>query len=434
MKPERKKQQLLTIPNQKWHWYLLLAVVVLGFAVKLIRIETPKDFYFDEVYHAWTATRYLHNDPEVYNPWTKSAPSGMGMEWTHPPLSKLMMAGTMKIFGENAFGWRIGSVLTGTLAIALASALAYLLFGSSLTSLLTGYLLTLEGLMFAQSRIAMNDTYFLFFMLLTLIAYVRWKSSPKAWAPLVLTGIGLGLAIGTKWTGLYLGMVLAIDLARGFFKKKPLEVSPSVLQIALCLGLIPAIAYLLCYLQFFLQGGGFSAFVKLQQTMWAYHSGLKATHSYQSVPWQWLLNLRPVWMYVNYPGEGKIANIYNLGNSVILLAGLFAVYRSLFHEKIKTWARWFVLLCYFMFWVPWIFSPRIMLFYHYLPAVVFLCILLARWLHLSLASPKASSRRVAYVLLSGAFVWFALFYPHQTALTVPQSLAHRLYFLIPSWK
>jgi dolichyl-phosphate-mannose--protein O-mannosyl transferase len=41
-------------------------------------------------------------------------------------------------------------------------------------------LLSLEGLFLIQSRIAMNDSYLVFFMLMAFIAYVRWRKSPDS--------------------------------------------------------------------------------------------------------------------------------------------------------------------------------------------------------------------------------------------------------------
>ena len=35
----------------------------------------------------------------------------------HPQLAKLIMAGGIKLFGDNPWGWRIGSVIFGLIAI-----------------------------------------------------------------------------------------------------------------------------------------------------------------------------------------------------------------------------------------------------------------------------------------------------------------------------
>ena len=48
----------------------------------------------------------------------------------HPPLAKLLIAGSIKLFGDNPWGWRIGSVVFGTLALLAIFALVRSLGGS----------------------------------------------------------------------------------------------------------------------------------------------------------------------------------------------------------------------------------------------------------------------------------------------------------------
>lgn len=74
--------------------------------------------------------------------------------------------------------------------------------------------------------------------------------------------------------------------------------------------IIPVLIYLASYIPFFFFSGhhspprlnysNFQTFIGLQQQMWWYHTQLKATHTYQSAPLQWIFDLRPVWLYVNY--------------------------------------------------------------------------------------------------------------------------------------
>jgi dolichyl-phosphate-mannose--protein O-mannosyl transferase len=461
---------------------IFLVILALGTFSKLYNLDSPKEFYFDEVYHGFTGTVYLHGDKQAYDPWAKS-PKDRAYEWTHPPLSKLIMAGMMGVFGENSFGWRIGSAVFGTLGIIATAVLAFELFGSLSLALTAMGLLSLEGLFLTQSRIAMNDTYLVFFILLTFIAYVRWRKSPYTLKYLYLTGLCLGLALATKWTTLYLFIIIAIDLAvstcsgssltvwltettrRLLWKalarldalnelpsypfrarsKKPATpsisqvISPELrLDILWALGLIPLLVYVASYAQYFYMGYSWDQFVELQKQMWWYHSGLKDTHPYQSTPWQWIFDLRPVFMYVDSSVPDKVANIYNLGNAVILYFGFFAVFWSLWHLLLtkgeRVWQTGLVLLAYFMFWVPWLFSPRMMLFYHYLPAIPFLCIMLAAWLESLRASQKTGARHLHKIVLSLALLWFVLFFPHNTGIHLKQDFMDSLYYALPSWR
>jgi len=426
-----------------WHhlqvdrrWMLLFAgILIFCFMTKVVRLSYPSDFYFDEVYHGFTATVYLHGDKQAYDPWAKP-PEGKAFEWTHPPLAKLIMTGMMLVFGENPFGWRIGSVLFGTAATVATAVLAFELFGAMPIALIAMALMSMENLVLAQSRLAMNDSYFIFFMLIALIGYVRWRKDEASLRYLYLAGLGLGLAVATKWTAFYVFAILAIDLAACAVWRRRLPARTSLLHLPLALGIVPAGLYLASYLHFFALGWGWADLVHLQQQMWWYHTGLKATHSYKSAPWQWILNLRPVWFHVDYSRPGYAANIYNLGNSVILYSGLYAVIVSVVQLRgvLASWSLWFAILAYLMLWVPWTFSPRMMLFYHYLPAIPLLCILLARWLASKLSSDHAGERVVPHIILATAFLWFVIFYPNSTEIPVPQGFADIVYFALPGWK
>jgi dolichyl-phosphate-mannose--protein O-mannosyl transferase len=482
LQPLPSKGFFRTLMTNKIMVAIFLVILAFGTFSKLYNLDSPKDFYFDEVYHGFTATTYLHGDKRAYDPWAES-PKDRAYEWTHPPLSKLIMAGMMAIFGEDAFGWRIGSAVFGTLGIIATTVLAFELFGSLSLAITAMGLLSLEGLFLTQSRVAMNDSYLVFFILMTFIAYVRWRKSPYALKYLYLTGLSLGLALATKWTTLYLFIIIAIELVTNAYSgssltlwlsettrrllwkalarfdtlnelpqypfrarpKKPTTtgirqvISPKFyLDILWALGLIPLLVYLASYTQYFYMGYNWDQFVELQKQMWWYHSGLKATHVYQSTPWQWILDLRPVFMYVDTSVPDKVANIYNLGNAVILYFGFFAVlwnlWRLVFKKGERDWQSGFVLLAYFMFWVPWLFSPRMMLFYHYLPAIPFLCIMLAAWLENLRDSQKTSARRLYMIVLSSALLWFILFFPHNTGMYLKQGFMDALYYALPSWR
>ncbi len=471
-----------TLMTKKIMVAIFLIILACGVFSRLYHLDSPKDFYFDEVYHGFTASVYLHGDKRAYDPWAES-PKDRAYEWTHPPLSKLIMAGMMAIFGENAFGWRIGSALFGTLATIATAVLAFELYGSLNLALTAMGLLSLEGLFLTQSRVAMNDCYLVFFILMTFIAYVRWLKSPASLIYLYLTGLSLGLALATKWTALYLIIIIAIDMlaracsrlslplllteyARRLLWKSLVRLDtlnelphypfqafsrrPSIsslrqvifdlfrLDILLALGLVPVLIYLASYTQYFYMGYSWDQLVEMQSQMWWYHTNLKSTHPYQSTPWQWIFDLRPVYLYVDSSVPNKIALICNLGNAVILYFGIYAVlwqlWRLVFYKDKFGWQTGLVLLAYFMLWVPWLFSPRMMLFYHYLPAIPFLCILLARWLENLRESQSLYARWLHRFVLGAALFWFVLFFPENTGIYLEANLMDSIYYALPGWR
>jgi len=262
--------------------------------------------------------------------------------------------------------------------------------------------------------------------------YVHWHNNPQHFHKLFFSGVGFGLALACKWTAFYILPILAIDqvseiLRRNYPSRK------TCFWFFISFGIMGPLIYLLSYCQYFLLGFSVEQFWALQKQMWGYHTGLKASHDYASSPWQWVLNLKPVWMYVDYSHPGKIGNIYDLGNSIILWSGIGAIFFAM-EELWKTWKweLWFLMLTYFLVWLPWTFSPRIMLFYHYAPAVPTLCIVLARTLDEGFKIPRV--KRICIAILVLSILWFTVFYPHNTGIAVPKSFASKVYFALPGWK
>lgn len=411
--------------------YFAIAILVIGFASKLIRLQLPAQHYFDEVYHGYTAQVYVQGDSKAYDPWA-SPPKGFAYEWTHPPLAKVLMAAFLAVFGDKFFWMRFGSALFGTASVLLTGLIAFRYLKSIPVAVLAMTFLSLETLHFAQSRIAMNDSYFVFFMLLTFLVYLRMRET-KGIAPkhVVVTGLVAGLALGTKWTGFYVIGIIGLDQVIRWWRTRKHAAFSDYLARAFIFLTAAGVGYLFTFVHYFSLGFNWEQFKELQRQMWWYHNNLSATHAYQSKPWQWIFNLKPVWMYVDYSESGKVGNIYNAGNSVVLLGGLFAVL-VLTGKALKGWLQgrktqvpMFLLFCYFMLWLPWVFSPRIMLFYHYLPAVPFLCMLLAYALW---NLPKRV--HASYAVLGAALIWFAVFYPHVSGVRVPTAVAERFYYVV----
>lgn len=193
--------------NKKIFIIVFLLIIIFAVFTRFWWLDEPKNYIFDEVYHAFTAQEMLHNKKEAWE-WWNSAPSGFAYEWLHPPLSKLIMVSSMQIFGENHFGWRFPSALLGVGSIILIYLLALELFNAK-TAFIAGYLATIEGLLLAQSRIAMNDIYVLFFLLLAFYLFSlnlnmgTKRSSEIKFALWLWISISLGLAISSKWSAFF---------------------------------------------------------------------------------------------------------------------------------------------------------------------------------------------------------------------------------------
>lgn len=404
---------------------LLLFLLALAFLTRIWHLGWPTRFYFDEVYHAFTATEMAKGNVMAWE-WWNQPPEGVAYEWTHPPLAKLFMTLGIFIFGENGFGWRFFGALLGTACVLLIYLLGKTLFYQK-AALLAAFLFAFDGLPLVMSRIAMNDIYFLFFTLFSLWLFLKKRP--------LLAGLAFGLALASKWTALYLLPVLALWQLMQFLKqerKKKFDfVKENFFIFLVCFLFLPLAVYFFSYLPFFLTNHTFSQWWELQHQMWWYHTGLTATHAYQSsaLSWPWLI--RPVWFFVDYQPATR-ANIYAMGNPLIWWGGLVSLPFVLW----QTWKRrekklLLVIFAYLAFFLPWVFSPRIMFLYHYLPSVAFLCLFLGWALGWLEEKKPFFFLVVGYVSL--VVLTFFFFYPHWIGLHVPLWL-NKLFYWLPSWR
>lgn len=575
---------------EKHYWIFLSVIITFALVTRLFQVGRIQSYIFDEVYHAVTAKLILHQDSRAFEWWNPPPEKDTAVDWLHPPLAKYTQALGMATFGETPFGWRISAVIFGTFVIGMTALLAQELFESKSLSLLAALFAASDGLLLVQSRIAMNDIHVTFFILLTFWLYLKYRRkrtinftakpslssdptkfrlfprqrSKSEFIWLFLTSLSAGLAMASKWSGIFslvviwafealtllgnlrLQLVYYLDqrLIKNRFKNKSATAlntvllrihTPDMWQVAVrtilgqlgkllvYLCFLPGLIYIFSYMQMFLQGkslvceedfvqqgscycvqtsswwvtslktiipsrtadweklearGGckqlISHFNELHHQIWWYQTNLKATHPYQSRPLQWFLDLRPVWMYVDY-SPNSVSNIYAQGNPLLFWSGdlaigfmLFSLISQLWSKKLKNLGAisfkdqnstqltkengyqlappisriWFLLIGYGMVWLPWEFSPRIMFFYHYTPAVPLLSILLAFSLVKLAHQPseiEILGRKISlFQLIVGGIslsilITFMVFYPNWIGLKVPDWLG-RIYFFLPSWK
>ncbi|MFN8520401.1 MAG: phospholipid carrier-dependent glycosyltransferase [Chloroflexota bacterium] len=121
--------------------------------------------------------------------------------------------------GGNAFGYRMPGVLMGALTAAGIYLLARVLFRRRSVGLFAAALAMAEGMLFVNSRIAMNDVYVTGFLVMAAALFAPvWLGTWRRWwqATLVvpLVGVLLGLALASKWVAAYAigGFVLLVLL------------------------------------------------------------------------------------------------------------------------------------------------------------------------------------------------------------------------------
>lgn len=452
-----------------WQGLTFLTILLFAAFTRFWRLGYPEGYYFDEVYHVITAKLIAANDPRAYEWWHAPIEPGTAIDWLHPPLAKLMQAASINLLGNNSFAWRFSSALIGTLTIGSVYGLARSLKLSQKTSLLAMLLLSLDGLSLALSRITMNDSHVTFFIVIAVWLYVRWKDHPSLQRAF-FAAMAAGLACASKWSGVFVVGFFIVDLIRErIVLRKPLVTVEQSVQLLLFTFFLVPIIYFASYGQMFLQGKGWKHFKELHQQILWYQTNLRATHPYQSTPLQWITALRPLYAYTESSETGKMANIYFEANPILFWTGAltilmftingvaqaiqkFGVLRKTFtissekagsylHRHWKeaessypvTEATIICLLAYLSTWILWIHSPRIMFFYHYTPAVPFLCILTSYGL-MGLWDRGGIWKYLVGGIVGAIALTFIVFFPNWTALTVPVEPFAKIYFALNSWR
>lgn len=330
-----------------------MAAVTLGAAaVRLPGLASPSGFVFDEIFYARTACRFVIDTSQCG---IEDLVSG-----AHPPLGNWLIGIGIRLFGYHEFGWRIVAALAGTLGVlALYVLVRRLLAGrvsqgaATAGATVASGLLALDFLHVVQSRVAMLDVFVTLFVITTVLFAVldgarrRGERGEDADAPRWLrritfgrpwrmaTGLSLGAATATKWSGGYvaLGLVVLVvawemaapveghERAVGWSARFGTALRRELLPSLVLLGLVPLLVYLGSYIGrvdgslFALPwrtGSVWRAILEHQYAMLRFHTGLAGDHPYESAPWSWLLLKRPVAYY--FQAGGSYREILAIGN------------------------------------------------------------------------------------------------------------------------
>lgn len=414
--------------NDRIVFFILGLILLFSFLTKVWRLGEPKTFIFDEVYVGFTASEIAKNNPDAWS-WQAHSPKGFAYGWSHPYTGKMIIALPIKIFGFSYFSMRLMPMLAGILLSLISFLLARQLFPKKpLIGLISAFLIANDGLVLALSRIGLADTILTLFITTAVYFLFRKKY--------IISAIVWGLAISTKWSGVFFLPVLAIIVLQNYSWQRNFKVWINnlyqAIKIAILYLLIGFGVYLLSYLPFFLYGNNFEQFTMLQKQMYWYHTGLEATHPYQSTALTWTMDLRPVWFWVEY-GKNTVKNIYALGNPIFFWGGIISVFFAIGYYRIsKNKQLLQLIIAYFAFWLPWIDSPRIMFLYHYLPALPYLAIILGFMLNEMINFNKKMIYIVGLYLICVLAV-FVYFYPYNTGLPVAKDKVAN-YQWLKTWK
>jgi dolichyl-phosphate-mannose-protein mannosyltransferase len=348
--------------------------------------------------------------------------------------------------GRHALAWRIPGVLFAAVLAFFLVLLARRLFASAVVPALVGLAVILDGSMFAQARIGMNDIY-----VGTLIVagwyFVVAAHRPRrsAIVDILIAGVLFGLALASKWAGAYtLAGLLVASLAvtaRAYERGRPGTGGPldlfarrglNALVLFVSFAVIPAAIYLASYVRWF--GGPTIPYgwtlIELTQQMYWYHSSLTAPHPAGSPWWSWPFVLKPVYWYFGASSGGDNAYIYDAGNVVLFWGGLVAFgWCAVAAIRARSVPLAFVVFAGLVQYVPWIPIGRVLFFYHFFTVLPFYLLALAAGLAYLWESGRV---RVVIGFLAVAAAAFAYFYPFISAQPFPGAQAG-MFFILPTW-
>ncbi len=415
-------------------------------------VDYMENTYFDEIYFVRTAEQYLH----LQSPY----------EWTHPPLGKLIQAGSILVFGFNPFGWRIMGVIFATLMIAVMYLLGKRLFDSWIGGFTSAFLLTFDFMHFTMGRLGTADTYVVFFSLasqLFFLIYIRnvldkgWKTSV---IPLFLAIMFAALGISTKWLVLFgfvgvlaILVVMRLNAVRQL-KGKLSEKFYAVLDrpySAIVAFLLLAIAiYLIVYIPDILTGRTFLGVLNLQDQMYIYHSTLTARNGWESPWYSWPFMFNPFnagthvpyWFQSASFPNGSASTIVVLGNPAVWWVGFAAIVgltvftvpkilKKRFNFSLKdNLPAVFILVIFFFQWLVYIFISRGTYDYHFYSDVPFLC--LGSAFVVSRYWSRKWMKVLAIIYFASVVALFILFYPVISGAPTSHSFINSLHWF-KSW-
>ncbi|MGI8413182.1 MAG: phospholipid carrier-dependent glycosyltransferase [Solirubrobacteraceae bacterium] len=189
----------------------LALIVALSFGARVVHLDQPchspcstpaqHTLIFDEAFYV-NAARAIDRIPQPASSPYVNSPAGKDPNAEHAQLAKIVIAGGIELFGDNPWGWRLGSVLFGLIAIIALYSLVRGAGGGQWLGVGAAGIMALDNLMLVHGRIATLDIYAVALMLVAGALYVRRRP--------LLAGIALGVGACTKIVAVYLLLALVL--------------------------------------------------------------------------------------------------------------------------------------------------------------------------------------------------------------------------------
>ncbi len=414
------------------------ALITAAFALLCLwRLTIPSSPFFDEV-HYLPAARVLIE-------------GGYPINREHPPLGKELLALSMLVFGDRPLGWRLLPALAGIAAIWAAMRALWFASLSRVATLCGGILLATAIPLLIQSRIAMLDIFMIAFVMLALWFCAGAIRAPRPAAArwrLALAGVALGCAMASKWNAIpvaalpglaFLGARLHSMGFKGLFSRRGAPVQGiTLIEAGLWLGALPLATYALAYWPFYTANStplqGFNALVTLHREMLDLQQQKLASHTYQSVWYQWAGNWRAIW-YLYERADGAQRGVLLVGHPLTMLIGLPAMvwcaYAGVMRRRTDALAVFILYAVSLGMWI--IANKNVQFYYHYVLPSCFLMAGLALALD-ELWRRGPEQRRWVLGIIAATLAIFAWLWPILSAAKLSDERAFENWMLLDSWR
>lgn len=373
------------------------------FSVELILIVLSLILFFYQ-YNNFTG---LYFDEFHYVPAAKDLVSSLAStNLEHPPLGKIIIGMSIRIFGDGPLGWRAPSILFGMMTIILFFKIAQNIFRDHLTAFLVGLLALTNIWIYIQSRIAMLDIFLLFFLLLGIYFYLKSREK-KSFVNDILCFGSFGFATAVKWNAIFIFFPTII-----FYFYENRKVATTLILILFSIVLY-YLTFIPIYLSWKLNYSIQYIIFELPFEMLRLQKSVIADHPYKSKWYTWPLMIRPIWYeYIKDSTGNYFRGVILLGNPLQMLLGFFAVIYMIFKLLIKK-INYFELYFIFLFlcsWLVWALVPRGLQFFYYffIPASLY-ALIIPIWLSEMISVKRLNLILGIMVIISTGF--FIYFYP-----------------------
>ncbi|HEX5828752.1 MAG TPA: glycosyltransferase family 39 protein [Candidatus Limnocylindrales bacterium] len=199
---------------------LFQLLLVFSVVMRVIWLDVPASkTIFDETYYVNAARVILGVTPPEGGKY-RDRELGLDPNKEHPPLGKLLIAGSMTVFGDNGLGWRVPSVIAGMLVLVALWLVILAAGGSRWLALLAVFLVSLDNLSMVHGRIAVLDI-----MALAPALLASWLALRRRW---VLAAVFMALALLVKLTAMYaigaIGLLWLLQTVPGWWAARRIDV------------------------------------------------------------------------------------------------------------------------------------------------------------------------------------------------------------------